>query len=77
MDNIGGCFKAGPAAAKKLIPIGMEELRMWYAVTAAYEESIEKHGDKYNGLNANQAATENMRLIYLRRKPGEIWTPPE
>jgi len=77
VDNIGGCFKVGPVAAAKLIPIGDSEHDMWVNVRLAYEQSIEKHGDKYNGLTAAKAATENMRLIYLRRKPGEIWTPPE
>ena len=78
VDNIGGCFKVGPVAAAKLIPIGDSEHDMWVNVRLAYEQSIEKHGNEhYNGLTATEAAIENMRLIYLRRKPGEIWTPPE
>jgi len=77
VDNIGGCFKIGPAAARTLIVPGMFEADMWSSIVNTYSISIEKHGDKYNGLTAEEAATENMRLIYLRRKPGEIWTPPE
>jgi len=78
VDNIGGAYKFGPKAAAKLITMDMGELQMWVAVIAAYEVSIEKYGNEhYNGLNAKEAATENMRLIYLRRKPREIWMPPE
>jgi 5'-3' exonuclease len=78
VDNIGGCFKMGPAKAAKLLKgHRYTEETMWKLVVRSYELSIEKHGDKYNGLTALEAATENMRLIYLRRKPGEIWTPPE
>jgi len=78
VDNIGGCFKVGPVAAKKMLRGKQHDERtMWGLVVTSYSISIEKHGDNYNGLTAREAATENMRLIYLRRKPGEIWTPPE
>ena len=77
VDNIGGAFKCGPAAAKKRILPGMTTQEMWDAVVAGYEFSIEKHGDQlYNGLNGEEAATENMRLVYLRRTYDELWTPP-
>ncbi len=50
---------------------------MWAAVLNAYDESIEKYGeDNYGGLTAGAAAIENMRLVYLRRKDGELWVPP-
>ncbi len=78
VDNIGGCYKIGPVKAHKMIlGQGLDEGAMWDEVQAAYINSIEAHGDKYNGLSAERAALENMRLIYLRRQPGEIWTPPE
>jgi hypothetical protein len=28
-------------------------------------------------MTPEDAAIENMRLVYLRREPGEIWMPPE
>jgi hypothetical protein len=77
VDNIGGAYKCGPKYAEKVIGMPMGKRAMWDTVLVAYRDSIEKHGDKYNGLTAEEAAIENMRLIYLRRKPGEIWTPPE
>lgn len=77
VDNIGGAYKVGPAAAKKAITADMEPRQMWDTLVGVYENSIVKHGDHYNGLDAEAAALENMRLVYLRREPGEIWTPPE
>ena len=79
VDNIGGCFKVGAVKARKLIlGQGLDECAMWKRVVAAYIESRGKWGaEHYNGLIAEDAALENMRLIYLRRTPGETWTPPE
>lgn len=75
-DNIGGAYKVGPVAAKTLFPAGMDELALWNALVACYQTSIDKHGDKYGGLDAYDAALENMRLVYLRRKANELWYPP-
>ena len=77
VDNIRGCFKVGPVAAKKIILGIKTETGMWGAVLTTYAKSVEQRADKYNGLTAVDAALENMRLIYLRRQPGEIWMPPE
>ena len=50
---------------------------MWANTIEAYEQSIEKHGDDiYGGLSGEDAAIENMRLVYLRREYGETWQPP-
>ena len=77
-DNIGGAYKYGPAAATKAVSACTSEAELWDSTVSAYHLSIEKHGDGiYGGLNAIQAATENMRLVYLRREPEETWTPPE
>jgi hypothetical protein len=79
VDNIAGAYKVGPAAARKLIKPGMTELEMWEATVGAYAASIEKYPDLdlYGGLSAKAAALENMRLVYLQRKPDEVWMPPE
>ncbi len=76
VDNIGGAYKVGPVAAKKIIVPGMTQQEMWDATVAKYELTVEKFGDNYNGLNGEEAATENMRLVYLRRTYDELWTPP-
>ncbi len=79
VDNIGGCFKVGPHKATSLIcALNLTEAELWDIVVQQYGDSIVKYGaEHYNGLEADKAALENMRLIYLRRTPGEIWTPPE
>ncbi len=76
-DNIGGARKYGPAAATKTLADCKSPAELWDATQAAYHMSIVKHGDVYGGLSANDAATENMRLVYLRRVHNETWKPPE
>ena len=78
VDNIKGAYKVGAAAAKKLFPAGgnVYEPDMWKHLVLCYERSIEKYGNKYGGLSAEEAALENMRLVYLRRKRDELWLPP-
>ena len=66
-DNIAGCKGVGPKKAREIITSEMDERAMWDAVVKAYVAS---------GSNAT-AALENMRLVYLRRTPGELWAPPE
>lgn len=76
VDNIGGAYKIGKAAARKRIGKHMTTVEMWDAVVDGYQWSMDKHADKYpEGMTAEDAALENMRLVYLRRQPGEIWTP--
>ena len=78
VDNIPGAYKVGPAAAKKAITPNMPEPAMWKIVLEVYGNSMELHPDKYpEGMTPEDAALENMRLVYLRREPGEIWLPPE
>ena len=76
VDNIGGAYKCGAKAAEAAINLDQTEEQMWDAVIHTYVNSIVKYGDHYNGLNAEEAATENMRLVYLRREPEELWMPP-
>jgi hypothetical protein len=78
-DNIGGAYKVGPKKAQAVFfPLkGTNELVLWEALVEVYDETIEKYGvDTYFGLTAEEAALENMRLVYLRRTEGEIWVPP-
>lgn len=75
VDNIGGAFKCGPKSAE-CITENMSERVMWNLVVDKYGESIDKHGNQYGGLSAEDAALENMRLVYLRRSRKQTWTPP-
>lgn len=62
IDNIIGVKGIGPKKAHKLLE-GMTELEM-------YRKCAEL-------LESDERATENGRLLYLRRKPDEIWNPPK
>jgi hypothetical protein len=80
-DNIGGAYKVGPKKAQDvfftLLALGVDEQELWEALVEVYAGTIEKYGvDTYLGLTAEEAALENMRLVYLRRTEGEIWVPP-
>lgn len=79
VDNIKGAYKYGPVAAKKLIRPGMTEDEMWKATVNAYQASIDKYGEDamlYGELDAEQAALENMRLVYLQRGHGDMYCRP-
>lgn len=78
-DNIAGAYKVGPKAAKDAF-FGMDaqvEGDLWSKLVEVYQGTIEKYGsDPYRGLDAEEAALENMRLVYLRRQENELWLPP-
>lgn len=62
IDNIIGVKGIGPVKAKKILS-GLSQVpsKLWQAV-------VEHLGE--------ERALENGRLLYLRRKEGEIWNPP-
>lgn len=62
IDNIIGVKGIGPKKAQKLLE-DLTELEM-------YKKCVEL-------LGSEERAIENGRLLYLRRKPNEIWNPPE
>lgn len=76
-DNIPGCVGVGEVKARKILDGAKDEKRMWELVISAYAVSRKKNPDAYNDVEAYEAAVENMRLVYLRRKPDEIWQPPK
>lgn len=77
VDNIGGAYKFGPKKSREVITSKMTERELWDATVLAYKFTVAKYGDVYRGLLAEEAALENMRLVYLRRHVGDMWTPPE
>ena len=62
-DNIVGIYKVGPVKADKILEGCNTEEELWEAVLNAYDGDIER-------------VVENARLLWLRRKEGEIWEPP-
>ena len=77
VDNIAGAYKVGPKAAKGAFSSKQSEEEKWEVLVSIYQNSIDKYGNgHYGDLSAEQAALENMRLVYLRRTEGELWLPP-
>lgn len=62
-DNIMGLYRVGPVKAEKMIEGCSTEEELWDAVLKAYDGDMER-------------VVENARLLWLRRKEGEIWQPP-
>ena len=62
-DNIIGLYRVGPVKAEKLLQDCKTERDLWDAVVKAYDKDTER-------------VIENARLLWLRRKEGELWCPP-
>lgn len=62
-DNIIGLYNVGPKKAAKILEGKETEEELWNAVLKSYS------GDK-------DRVIENARLLWLRRKEGELWQPP-
>jgi 5'-3' exonuclease len=64
VDNIVGLKGIGPKKAEKILQDCVSELDMYNAVLEAYDNNAER-------------VLENARLLWIRRKEGEIWNPPK
>lgn len=69
VDNIPGIDGIGPSKAAKLLEGISGDKAAWEAVKTAY---LQAYGD--DGL---KFAVETAQLVYVRRKPHEMWQPPE
>ena len=65
-DNIYGIYGIGPKKAEKLLRDCVTDEEYWSTILKAYE-----------GDGGEERATETARLVWLRRKEGEIWQPPD
>ena len=63
VDNIKGLHRCGPVKAGKILTECDTEISMWNACLEAYKGDTER-------------VIENARLLYLRRKVGQLWEPP-
>lgn len=63
-DNIKGAKGIGPKKAEKILAGCETEEELWENVVKGY------NGNK-------EEAIMNARLVYLRRKVGEVWQPPD
>ena len=72
-DNIMGLRGIGPVKADKLLMQGVDEDTRSDDLT--YEENL--YCVCLNAYNGNAARVlENARLLWLRRKPNQMWLPP-
>lgn len=62
-DNIKGLFRVGPKKAEKMLSECTTEVEMYNVCVEAY--------------NDEDRVLENARLLYLRRYPDEMWSPPK
>lgn len=63
VDNIVGLHRVGPVTADKMLDGLKTEEELWEAVVKAYDGDTDR-------------IIENARLLWLRRKEGELWEPP-
>lgn len=69
-DNIPGIAGIGPVKAAKLLPpVGSSELELARTVLAAYRTAF--------GDDGPARLTEAGRLLWIRRRPDEWWSPPK
>ena len=64
-DNIYGLYGIGPAKASKMLANCTSGRDCWKIVLDAYRDK-----------ESEDRAIENARLLWVRRKPNEIWEPP-
>lgn len=68
VDNVPGLPGIGPAKARKILAgVGTPG--------DAWDRCVEKYCEIF-GADGYKYALETARLVYVRRKPNEIWTPP-
>ncbi len=86
-DNIPGCFRVGPVKALEVVDsvsavAELDSPEMWKAVLQAYEESLDKYGDKCpyyaraQEVGIEEVAIEMARLVHMQEYAGQLWTPP-
>jgi 5'-3' exonuclease len=68
-DNVPGCKGIGAIKAAKLLEDCNSNKECWERVLSVYKDV---HGDEGEAF-----AVETARLVYVRRKNNEMWSPPK
>ena len=68
VDNVPGLPGIGSVKARKILAGVVSPVDAWERVIKAYTEEF--------GNEGKEIALETARLVYVRRKRGEIWEPP-
>lgn len=72
-DNILGVEGCGPVGAEKILKDVFTPKGMWQACLQAY---VDRYPEGCYGVSAKDAAIQTARLVYIRKKKDEIWSPP-
>ena len=73
IDNVPGIRGIGPKKAEKIVTDEFTDIRKMYK--AVWQEYQERNPD-LTCSEVDDMILERGRLLWLRRKPGELWTPP-
>ena len=73
-DNIPGIYGVATKTAKRILKGYTKPKALWQACLAAY---VEHYPDGYEGRGIREAVEEIAKLLYIRKRPGEIWVPPQ
>lgn len=76
-DNVTGCWGLGEKGARKFLQRchSLSDEDIWPKIVRKYEDSKKKEGCPYVDKDAEEVALETARLVRLRQKVSEIWTP--
>lgn len=66
-DNIFGIYGIGPKKAAKILKDCKTDQEYWSTIVKVYEEDG----------GGEERAIETARLVWIRRKEGELWQPPD
>lgn len=79
-DNVPGCWKIGPGRAAKIIDyaIGQGSTlgKIWASIVDMYKFSRAAAGCPYADEDHKAIALENAQMVYIQKRPGELWMPP-
>jgi len=68
-DNVPGCEAMGPIKAGRALADCRSDAEAWKVALKIYKE-------KYGEEEGTKRAIETARLVYIRRRPEEVWAPP-
>lgn len=79
IDNIEGLKGIGPAKGAKILKDCTTVEELYEAVLKAYQKHYEEDniGLKNSVSKAHDRVHENAHLLYLQRKEGDVWQPPQ
>ena len=79
IDNIEGLKGIGPAKGAKILAEAEDEKQLYMYVLEAYVGHYVKEGKSLQEASdlAKERVLENGQLLYLQRKEGDVWKPPQ